>query len=106
MGNPSEIRIAIHNRIQSSKSKTPLLKYFDGATMASYRNPHKGAETEYCRRVPMPNECKIVGNYVGRYGQASSIAPISVHALEMLAHFKSIFIVDASKLGNIFLRFR
>ena len=55
----AQVEIAIHERILPSKSGAPLLKYFDGATMAQYRFPHKGTSTVYCRRHPTPVECQL-----------------------------------------------
>ena len=56
----AQVEIDIHERILPSKSGAPLLKYFDGATMAQYRFPHKGTSTVYCRRYPTPVECQLV----------------------------------------------
>jgi len=60
--NPAQVELAIQQRVLSSKSGLPLLKYFDGATMAAYRVPHKGLEAVYCRKVPTPIECLAVDN--------------------------------------------
>jgi len=53
----AEIELDIHKRIMRSKSGVPLLKYFDGNTMSSYHNPHKGIESVYCKGIPTPKEC-------------------------------------------------
>jgi len=57
---PAQVNIAMHERILPSKSGLPLLKYFDGATMAQYRVPHKGAQTVFCRSFADPLECQLV----------------------------------------------
>ena len=57
---PAQVDIAIHERILPSKSGLPLLKNFDGATMAGYRVPHKGAQTVFCRSFPTPIECQLL----------------------------------------------
>jgi len=61
--NPAEVDIAIHTRIQRSKSGTPLLKYFDAATFARYQVPHKGVEVVYCHKQPTPIECQIANGF-------------------------------------------
>ena len=55
--NPAQIDVAIHNRILRTKSGNHALEYFDGATMRSYRNPHKVFESVFCRAEPKPDSC-------------------------------------------------
>jgi len=55
--NSAEISVAIRKRLLPSVSGKPSLKYFDGATMNSYR-PHKAYETIFCRRPNPAVECQ------------------------------------------------
>ena len=55
--NPASVDLEVHSRMIPTKSGAPSLKYFDGATMASYQMPSKAWETVYCRRTPRPDSC-------------------------------------------------
>lgn len=56
--NRAQIDIEIHERILRTKSGRPTLKYFDGALMQGYQNPHKVFESVFCRADPMPSSCE------------------------------------------------
>ena len=53
----AQIEIDIHERLLRTHSGAPPLSYFDSAQMKAYRYPHKGFETVYCRKDPMPHNC-------------------------------------------------
>jgi hypothetical protein len=56
--NAAEIEVAIRKRSLRTKSgKTPF-RVFDGPTMVSYQVPPRAMETVFCRREPMPEECR------------------------------------------------
>ena len=55
--NPAEVDVEIHDRILRTKSGNHALNYFDGATMNSYRTPHKVFESVFCRAEPKPDSC-------------------------------------------------
>lgn len=55
--------MAIQKRIVSTKSGRAALRYFDGATMASYQIPSRTIENVFCRRRPTPVEC-YNGDYI------------------------------------------
>ena len=65
----AQVEIAIHERILPSKSGLPLLKHFDGATMAQYRFPHKGANTVFCRSYPTPVECHLLDGLIKEWNK-------------------------------------
>jgi hypothetical protein len=56
--NAAEIEVAIQKRILRTKSGKAPLRYFDGATMASYQAPSRTIENLFCRRQPTPFGCK------------------------------------------------
>mmetsp|Transcript_42960 Transcript_42960/g.90246 ORF Transcript_42960/g.90246 Transcript_42960/m.90246 type:complete len:925 (+) Transcript_42960:227-3001(+) len=52
-----EIEIELHQRLHSTESGAPALRFFDGSTMVDYQTPPKAAETTYCRKEDEPWEC-------------------------------------------------
>ncbi len=54
-----EIDIDIHKNIVRTHSGKPALKYFDGATMASYQMPSKAFEATFCKDDPIPDSCSV-----------------------------------------------
>lgn len=55
--NPAEIDLAIKKHSVRTKSGESPLRYFDGATMASYQVPSRTVENVFCRRQPTPLSC-------------------------------------------------
>jgi len=53
----AHVDVQIHKRMIRTKSGTHALKYFDGAVMQGYRNPHKVFESAFCRTEPTPDSC-------------------------------------------------
>jgi spermidine synthase len=57
--NEAEFNLRIRERILKTRSGSPALSYFDGATMQYFRRPTKAWEKVYCRRNPTPTECSL-----------------------------------------------
>lgn len=55
--NSAQVDFEIYKRIQRTVSGKPLLEYFDGSVLETFRAPHRVMETLYCRTSPMPTEC-------------------------------------------------
>ena len=55
----AQVDVQIHKRIIRTKSGTHALKYFDGAVMQGYQNPHKVFESVFCRAEPTPDSCAM-----------------------------------------------
>ena len=79
----AEVELKIKRRIRPTVSGKPLLKSFDGTTMARYQVPHSSFETVYCRSIAPVPECKYLrGNKPKRPNADSSvfeIKPSSLH---------------------------
>ena len=60
--NAAEIEVGLRQRIHSTKSRQPVLRFFDGSTMMSYQLPSKTQEVIYCRSVDAPWECDLAFN--------------------------------------------
>lgn len=56
------LRGVISNSLIWVNGKPPL-KYFDGATMQSYKIPRRAYETIYCRRPDPAEECQYLLGY-------------------------------------------
>jgi hypothetical protein len=52
------VDLKIRKRIAPTTSGDNPFKFFDGATMKTYRYAPKGSEVVFCRRLPMPDACK------------------------------------------------
>jgi hypothetical protein len=74
--NPAEIDLAIQKRTLRTKSGESILRYFDGATMASYQVPPRSVESVFCHRLPTPSSC-IDNEFNLLYNPEVPNAPIS-----------------------------
>ena len=100
--NPAQVELAMQKRILATKSKQPLLKHFDGSTMAHYRVPHKGLETVYCRKVPTPIECQMISynnNHQQSLHKDNNVA--LVHDLGTSIHISIQSLLSAYQKGNM-----
>ena len=57
-GSESETNLKIHQRIIRTKNGNSSLRYFDGATMLSYKFPSKASETVFCLRDSKSEMCQ------------------------------------------------
>jgi hypothetical protein len=55
--NEALVELKIRERVVQTRSGESPLRYFDGATMKSYRFPKKPTEDEFCRKVPVAESC-------------------------------------------------
>merc|ERR1711957_768282 len=77
--NIAEIDLEIHSRILRTYSEKPNLKFFDGATMQIYQNPHRVFENVFCRSDPKPESCYYLDSEV----EKEDIIPMSDFEVKM-----------------------
>jgi hypothetical protein len=54
----AEVALATRERMLSTDSGSPPLRYFDGSVMRSYAFPSRVAEENFCRTDPSPSLCR------------------------------------------------
>lgn len=63
--NEAQMDLRIRERILPTKSGSPALRYFDGATMQLYQRPPKRWETAVCKGLHTPEECNLQHKQTG-----------------------------------------
>jgi hypothetical protein len=63
--NEASVDLKIRERVVQTRSGESPLRYFDGATMKSYRFPMKPIEDAFCLKDPIPESCSDSNGFDG-----------------------------------------